>query len=67
MKLKKRTLKSAAKAGLTAAIYKAAKAKPSAALKRGPQPERLKIDGNWEDAVATALRKPKPKGGWPKR
>jgi len=67
MKLKKSTLKSAAKAGQTAAIYKASKAKPSAAFKRGPQPERLKIDGNWEDAAARLIRKPKPKEGWPKR
>jgi hypothetical protein len=34
---------------------------------RGPEPERLKINGvkNWEDGVAIALRKPKPTGGWP--
>lgn len=33
---------------------------------RGPEPERLKIQGNWKDAVKTALQKPKPPGGWPK-
>jgi hypothetical protein len=34
----------------------------------GPEPERLKISGfkNWEDAVAFAMRKKKPPGGWPK-
>jgi len=35
---------------------------------KGPQPERLKIKGyrNWENAVAAAMRKPKPAKGWPK-
>ena len=33
---------------------------------RGPEPERLKIEGNWAKAVSVALRKPKPPGGWPK-
>ena len=32
----------------------------------GPEPERLKIEGNWVKAVGVALRKPKPTGGWPK-
>jgi hypothetical protein len=32
----------------------------------GPEPERLKIQGDWKDAVSAALRKPKPPGGWPK-
>jgi len=38
------------------------------AVKRhgGPAPDRLKINGDWKAAVATALRKPKPPGGWPK-
>lgn len=27
---------------------------------RGPEPERLKIEGDWEDALRTALRKPPP-------
>jgi len=36
--------------------------------RRGPEPERFKIEGyaNWEDAVEVALRKQKPKRGWPK-
>ena len=33
---------------------------------RGPKPERIKIDEDWEDAVEKALRKEKPKEGWPK-
>jgi len=38
------------------------------AKKRGPEPERVKIEGDWRKAVAKALRKPlapkkqKPKG-----
>ena len=34
---------------------------------RGPKPDQLKIDGNWEDAVKEALEKKRPKGGWPKK
>jgi hypothetical protein len=33
---------------------------------KGPEPERLKIEGNWVKAVDAALRKPKPPEGWPK-
>ena len=32
----------------------------------GPEPERLKIYGDWKEAVRIAMRKPKPPGGWPK-
>ena len=32
----------------------------------GPEPERLKIDGNWKDAIGRALKKERPEGGWPK-
>jgi hypothetical protein len=32
----------------------------------GPEPERLKIDGDWEQAVERALKKPRPADGWPK-
>ena len=40
----------------------------SGKYRHGPEPERFKISGyvNWEDAVAVALRKPRPKRGWPK-
>ena len=34
--------------------------------KPGPEPERVKVDGDWKDAVALALRKKRPKGGWPR-
>lgn len=33
---------------------------------KGPEPERLKIEGNWVKAFGVSLRKPKPPGGWPK-
>jgi len=33
--------------------------------KSGPKPERVKIDMNWEDAVGEAMKKPRPKDGWP--
>lgn len=32
----------------------------------GPQPESLRIEGDWKDAVRKAIRKPKPADGWPK-
>jgi len=32
----------------------------------GPQPEILKIQGNWKDAVKKALSVKKPVEGWPK-
>ncbi|MGD9109549.1 MAG: hypothetical protein PVG93_01290 [Phycisphaerales bacterium] len=34
--------------------------------KHGPSPEHVKINGDWEDAVGKALKKEKPKDGWPK-
>jgi hypothetical protein len=34
-------------------------------LKRGPHEERLKISGDWEHAVGKALKKKRPKRGWP--
>jgi len=33
---------------------------------RGPKPQVLKIEGNWEEAVTQSFRKKKPPGGWPK-
>ena len=33
---------------------------------RGPEPERLKIDGTFEDAARKLARTPPPEGGWPK-
>jgi hypothetical protein len=32
----------------------------------GPDPDRLKLDGNWRDAVRKAVRKRRPKKGWPR-
>lgn len=35
--------------------------------KRGPKEEVLKAEGvDWQEAMAHALRKSKPKEGWPK-
>jgi hypothetical protein len=40
------------------------KAKP-AKRRTGPKPETVKIEGDWELAVAKALQKKRPKQGWP--
>lgn len=34
--------------------------------KRGPSPDRVKIDGDWTEAVKKALQKKRPEEGWPK-
>lgn len=34
--------------------------------KRGPVPERLKIEEPWGEAVRKALKKKRPPEGWPK-
>ena len=31
----------------------------------GPEPERLKLKGEWEKLVKKALKKPRPKRKWP--
>ena len=31
----------------------------------GPDPDRLKIEGDWEEAVGRALEKKRPAEGWP--
>ena len=41
---------------------KAKKAKPA----KGPEPERLKIEGDWVAAVDKALTVKRPATGWPK-
>jgi hypothetical protein len=41
-------------------------AKKKAPKPPGPEPERLKIDGDWEDAAKKALEKKRPADGWPK-
>ena len=40
--------------------------KPKAKTTKGPVPERLKIEGPWEEAVGAALTVKRPVGGWPK-
>ena len=34
-------------------------------IKPGPDPETLKIKGNWKKAVKKALGAERPEGGWP--
>lgn len=42
-------------------------AKPKNSAKpTGQEPERVKIDMPWEQAVKKALGKERPAGGWPK-
>jgi hypothetical protein len=36
------------------------------APKRGPEPERLKLNGDWKDAIKMSFQKKRPAGGWPK-
>jgi type I restriction enzyme M protein len=36
------------------------------AAKTGPEPERVKVDGSWQEAVKKALQKKRPRVGWPK-
>jgi hypothetical protein len=31
----------------------------------GPEPERLKLRGDWMEAVEKAVKKPKSSAGWP--
>ena len=33
--------------------------------KTGPKPERVKSDKNWEEAITDAMKKKRPKNGWP--
>jgi hypothetical protein len=41
-------------------------AKAATSKKRGPKEERLKINGNWQEAIKKSFLKKKPKDGWPK-
>lgn len=34
--------------------------------KSGPEPDRLKIEGDWEEAIKRALAKKRPPQGWPR-
>lgn len=33
----------------------------------GPEPDRLKIEGEWQAAVRKGLKKKRPKEGWPEQ
>ena len=53
----------------TDAIVKAGQPKPRAKSKQtrhGPEPERIKFQGNWIKAVDIALKAKRPPEGWPK-
>jgi len=53
----------------TDAIVKASVPKPRAKSKQkrhGPEGERLKIDGNWIQAIDHSLTVKRPPTGWPK-
>ena len=43
------------------------KKKKADQMKRGPKPEILKLEGNWEDAIKRSLQKKRPAKGWPKK
>jgi hypothetical protein len=48
---------------------KQAKKKPKGDAKtilKGPEPERLKIEGDWIGAIDKALKVKRPAKGWPK-
>lgn len=34
-------------------------------IKPGPEPDQLKLDGNWKKATKKALEKKRPEKGWP--
>jgi len=34
-------------------------------LRSGPDPIRVKIDMDWEQAIGKALKKERPREGWP--
>jgi hypothetical protein len=40
--------------------------KPAKKHKTGPKSERVKIDKPWEGSINDALKKKRPKDGWPK-
>jgi len=42
------------------------KESPPVAVVKGPEPERLKIEGDWIAAVDHALKVKRPAKGWPK-
>ncbi len=34
--------------------------------KTGPKPDNIKIEGGWKAAMGKAIKKERPKDGWPK-
>jgi hypothetical protein len=34
---------------------------------KGPTPDRVKVSGDWTDAIKKALEKPRPPQGWPEQ
>jgi hypothetical protein len=38
---------------------------PSETERRGPKPDTLKVEGDWQKAIKKSLAKKKPKEGWP--
>ena len=34
--------------------------------RRGPEPDHLKLEGDWKKAARKAIQKKRPSGGWPK-
>jgi hypothetical protein len=51
---------------MKSAMHKRPANKPKPKQRRGPKPEYLKLEGNWEDAVKRSLQKKRPADGWPK-
>jgi hypothetical protein len=35
--------------------------------KPGPEEDRLKLDGDWEESISEAMKKKRPEEGWPNR
>jgi len=42
------------------------KKKEKARVKTGPEPERVKLEGDWQALIGKALAKKRPAKGWPK-
>ena len=40
--------------------------KPAPKPKRGPAPDTLKLEGDWQQNMKKAMGKKKPAGRWPK-
>lgn len=42
-------------------------AKQRDSKKPGPEPDTLKLEGDWQDRLREALGRERPEGGWPER